>query len=246
MKLRNIVYLDSSINIFFDFFDRTGRDEPNVKVPSPENIQHIRVCYSIGLTNGSGSKVNETVKIEKEDIRIIDRFLILSFPLDDLHTPGNCEIIIDSMTIILKDNFKYKINIGKAFNFKNIISDTSPLPDLINKSPNTTKKQGNPKQKFEKTTRISESPTKKIPSKNFTDSYEKFKEKVNESEFLDLFRRKTGTIDFNLKNFGISLLCKLLLLTKYVNELVDNEFQEDLQEFLKINFIERAKKEALI
>ena len=85
----------------------------------------------------------------------------------------------------------------------------------------------------------------KETSNHFIDSYKKFKADIQDTDLLELLRHKTSTIDFNLKNFGISLLCKLLLLVKYVNELVDNDFQSDLQEFLQINIFKNVKKEVL-
>ena len=71
----------------------------------------------------------------------------------------------------------------------------------------------------------------------FVDSFQKFKENIKDSDLLDLFSSKEKALNFNLKSFGISLLCKLLLLIKYLNNLVDNEFQEDLQKFLKVNLM---------
>jgi len=78
---------------------------------------------------------------------------------------------------------------------------------------------------------------------HFITSYEKFKSQIEDTGMLDLLKNKPSTVDFNLKNFGISLLCKLLLLIKSVNELVDNDFQKDLHEFLRSQILNRLKTE---
>ena len=236
MILKNIIYLDSSIKIVFDI---SGRDE--FKTITSDHITYLAICYRIGLVKGSGDSITETIKIEKKDITIIDRLLLISFRLDDLHKPLDCEITLNSMTLIIKDNLKHKIDINEAFSFRSITSDASNFFELsIGKA-----KEQPSALKSKAKVKITKNPPEKESSQNFIDSYEQFKVSLDKTDFLDILKLKTGTIDFNLKNFGISLLCKLLLLTKFVNELVDNEFQDDLHRFLKINFIKKAKSEVL-
>lgn len=236
MILKNIIYLDSSIKVIFDI---PGKDE--FKTLTTGNLQYLAISYRIGLIKSSGDKITETVKINKNDIEIIDNLLNTSFRLDGLHKPFDCEITLDSMTLIIKDNLKHKININETFSFRSIASDASSFFELLNgkakKEPSALKSKAKVK--------ISKNLPEKKSSQNFIDSYEQFRDSLDKTDFIDILKLKTGTIDFNLKNFGISLLCKLLLLTKFVNELVDNEFQEDLHRFLKINFIQKTKSEVL-
>ncbi len=250
MKLKNVIYLDSSIKIFFL---KTEREE--LKAISPKLIQNITMGYSIGLINNPGGKIKESIKIDRKDIEFIKNYVVVSFPIENLHDPNNCEIIFHSLIISLKDFPRFKMNIGKTYTFRSIqsenysalnlienqkVSRIVKLPKIIEKRKKMSSNSGliDPK-----TVRKVKKEDDKETSNHFIDSYKKFKADIQDTDLLELLRHKTSTIDFNLKNFGISLLCKLLLLVKYVNELVDNDFQSDLQEFLHINIFKNVKKE---
>jgi hypothetical protein len=78
----------------------------------------------------------------------------------------------------------------------------------------------------------------------FEDSYHKFLKDFQNSQVNDMVKSKQ--MEFNMKNFGISLLCKMLLLVKYFNELVDNDFQDDLHTFLQQNILDAKKLEGRV
>ncbi len=59
MKLESIIYLDDFIKIYCV---KTEGDEL-----SPNLVQNIRICYSIGLIDNSGAKIKETIKVGKKD-----------------------------------------------------------------------------------------------------------------------------------------------------------------------------------
>ena len=250
MKLKNVIYLDSYIKIFFL---KTEREE--IKTISPKLVQNITIDYSIGLINNLGGKVQESIKINKKDIEFMENYVVVTFHIENLHDPNNCEINFRSLIISLKDFPRFKMHIGKIYTFRSIQSENYPATNLIEnqkisrivKIPKIIEKR---KIMSNNTDPIIINPVRKIKRKDdketsnhFIDSYKKFKADIQDTDLLELLRHKTSTIDFNLKNFGISLLCKLLLLVKYVNELVDNDFQSDLQEFLHINIFKNVKKE---
>lgn len=245
MKLERIIYLDNYIKIFCA---KTERKESETITPAL--IQYITLSYSIGLINNPVRKVKEQIKIDKKHINFIDNYIVISFKITGLLNPNNCELTLKTFNIYLKNSLRFTKSINKTHSFKIIQSATSPIQERIRASkPSKNSIEKLPKKAAEQQVKIQAK--KEIRKTNdpstpahFTDPFEKFKEKLQDTDFLELLRRKAGSIEFNLKNFGISLLCKLLLLVKYINELVDNEFQNDLQEFLKKNILESIKEEA--
>ncbi len=249
MKLENVIYLDNSIKVFFL---KTEREE--LKIISPKLVQNITMGYSIGLINNLGGKVQEFIKIGKKNIEFIKKYVVISFHIENLHDPNNCEITFHSLIISLKDFPRFRMNIGKTYTFRSIESENYPALNLIENQkisriveiPKIIKERkimsSNSGPNNTKTIRKVKKRDDKGLSNHFIDSYKKFRAEIQDTDLLELLRRKTSTIDFNLKNFGISLLCKLLLLVKYVNELVDNDFQSDLQEFLQTNILKSVKK----
>ncbi len=250
MKLENVIYLDSSIKVFFL---KTERKE--LETISPKLVQNITIGYSIGLINNLGGKVQEFIKIDRKDIEFLKNYVVISFHIENLHDSNDCEISFHLLIISLKNFSRFKMNIDKTYTFKSIQSQDFPTSNLIEnqkisrivKIPKSLENQkimsSNSGPINLKAMRKVKREDHKEISNHFIDSYKKFKADIQDTDLLELLRHKTSTIDFNLKNFGISLLCKLLLLVKYVNELVDNDFQSDLQEFLHINIFKNMKKE---
>ncbi|KKL02059.1 hypothetical protein LCGC14_2626670, partial [marine sediment metagenome] len=91
---------------------------------------------------------------------------------------------------------------------------------------------------------ISSSP-KVEETKLFVDSLKKFKSEIQGSNFENLIKNKAKAMDFDLKSFSFSILCKLLMLTKYVNNLVDNDFQKDLTKFVTLELANEKLSEVL-
>jgi len=253
MILKNIIYLDNSIKICFV---KINKEE--LTTISPDFVQYVIISYSIGLVNKPCSRVQETIKIEKKDIFFINNFIITSFHLDGLLKPEESEIMLNSLTFFLKDKARYKVQIGKTQSFRNIESDTIFIDSLLKKAKKSRLSNSSFNSKIKKTSRNidikSLIPTQKdtLPiesnlkvddTKQFINSYEQFKSQIQDTNIQELLKSRPSTLDFNLKNFGISLLSKLLLLTKYVNELVDNDFQKDLHEFLRTQILDRLKTE---
>ncbi|MBA7613913.1 hypothetical protein ES703_21171 [subsurface metagenome] len=235
MKFKNIIYLDGYIKIFLV---RTGREE--IKKFSLALVKHLIIHYSIGLVNNKGTRIKESVKVDPNDIEFTEDYIIVSFMLEGLRDPYECEITIHTLTVFLTDGSRIRLKVEKTTQFRYI---TSEFPEITLKKGPTNLDIINPSNSKIKEGRKEESNTEKDTSEHFINSYEQFKAKIQDTDLIDLIKCKTNTIDFSLKNFGISLLCKLLLLTKYVNELVNNDFQNDLSEFLKDNILKSIEKE---
>lgn len=251
MILKNIIYLDNSIKLCCV---KTKKEE--IRLLLPERVQDIIISYSIGLVNNPSSRVKETIKIEKENIRIIDNYILISFYLDELLKPKECEITVNSLSFFLKDKPRYEVQIGKTQAFRNIESDRTIIDNILKKVKASSNSLTNVKSKHSPKDSTKNASTKPYKNKlvdecdinvedikHFITSYEKFKSQIQDSDIYELLKNKPSTVDFNLKKFGISLLCKLLLLIKYVNELVDNDFQKDLHEFLRTQILEKLKTE---
>lgn len=250
MIVKKIIYLDSNIEVCC-----VKTEKAEVEKICPELVQHIFFCYSIGLVNNPVNRVKETIKIEKKDITFVKNYILISFNLDGLLKPEECEFSIHSITFFLKDNSRLEVHIGKTEAFKHIESDPAIFENLFKR---TKKPSGsnliphNKNKNLSKTINVKSNPVMPVSNepevdvediKHFIDSYEKFKAQFKNSEIQELLENKPSTMDFNLKNFGFSLLCKLLLLIKSVNELVDNDFQKDLHQFLRDQILNQLKTE---
>jgi hypothetical protein len=79
-------------------------------------------------------------------------------------------------------------------------------------------------------------------TKHFKDSYEKFKDTIEQSKIGNLIKYKAKSFDHALKEFGISLLCRVLLSISHLNSLLENDFKEDLDTFLSTNVLNLEKE----
>ncbi len=242
IELERIIYLDNYIKLFCKL------DKKERETITPALTQYITLSYSIGLVDNPGRQVTEQIKIDKKDIKFIEDYIVTSFKITGLHNPNICEMTLKNLNIYLKDSPRFTVKINKTHSFKSIQSGTSPISEKVKSTKTSRKSQKRSHKVKTKTEPPTKSESKKPEDSSalFSEAYEKFKEKLQETDVLDLLKRKTGSVEFNLKNFGISLLCKTLLLVKQVNELVDNEFKNDLQEFLKRNILESVKEEVLV
>jgi len=189
--------------------------------------------------------VREQYKLSKRNIEFQHDNFVLFFPLDNIIKPSESQITLRSINFYLKEGKELKFQIDQTYSFIELQKKNS---EMILHAPSKSKlhtKAGKNLQKGESSSQTS--PVRHNNStlakregdkKLFVDSFQKFKKSIQESDLLNLFSNKEKTLNSNLKSFGISLLCKLLLLIKYLNNLVDNEFQEDLHKFLKTNLLE--------
>jgi len=233
-------HIDSGISIFCE---KSG--EMEAEKLTPEHIQYAIINYDISLINDPFKRVKEQYKLNKRNIEFQQHYFVLFFPLDNIIKPNESQITFRSIVFFLKEGKKLSFQIDKTYSFIELQkSNSGKIVHAPSKGKIHTKGNKN-LQKGE-----SSSQTSSISNKNstlahgegdktlFVDSFKKFKENIQDSDLLNLFTNKEKALNFNLKSFGISLLCKLLLLIKYLNNLVDNEFQEDLQKFLKVNLME--------
>jgi hypothetical protein len=245
MIIKNLIYKNSSIKVCLI---KSGKNEKNLL--NPDDIQHLIFCYNIRLINNPGEYVKEVVKIEKDGIIFVNGYIIFTIPLDSLQKPRDCEIILVSLTFCFTNKQYYKVDIGSIHAFKNINSDTTYIDNILKESSIPKRLSKTPSKKLKEDPTFTSDSKNAIDSinpeemRNFIISYEQFKTQFQETEMAKLLKSKPEAVDFNLKKFGISLLCKLLLLMKYVNELVDNDFQKELHEFLYTQILNRLKMEA--
>jgi hypothetical protein len=228
MIVKKIIYLDSNIKVCC--VKNTAAELQKI---CPELVQQVFFCYSIGLVKNPSSRVKETIKIERKLISFRENYLIFSYSLDGLLRPEDCDFTIHSITFLIKDQPRFKVHVRKTIAFKHMDSDPIIIENLMKKSKKTISKSPEDPRSSQRLTPIKDSNISLHEIRHFMNSYEQFKTRIQNSEFKDFLQDKPSSIDFNLKSFGISLLCKLLLLIKSVNELVDNDFQKDLHEFLQ-------------
>lgn len=238
--MKCIYDVDSGISIFC-----TKLGEIETEKITLEHVRHAIINYDISLINHPIKRVREQYKVSKRNIEFQQDNFVLFFPLDNIIKPNESQITLRSIDFYLKESKKLKLQIDQTYSFIELQKNSS---SQIVHAPSKNKlhtKAGESLQEGE-----SSSQTSPVSNNNstlvereqdktlFIDSFQKFKNSIQESDLLNLFSNKEKTLNSNLKSFGISLLCKLLLLIKYLNNLVDNEFQEDLQKFLKTNLLE--------
>lgn len=237
MKIESIKYdIDSGISIFCT---KSGGEKISF-----EYVQHIIINYDISLINNSITRVRERFKLNKRNIKFQQENFVLFVPLDNVIKPSESQITLRSLALYLEGNKKLQFQINQTYSFSELqkISgskiDYSPSKGKLRTKASKNLQKGESCSQTSPVSKQTSSLAKgKGDSRLFVDSFKKFKDSIQESELLDLFSTKEKALNSNLKSFGISLLCKLLLLVKYLNNLVDNEFQEDLQKFLKVNLM---------
>jgi hypothetical protein len=241
MKIESIKYhIDSGISIFCV---KSGDGE--TKVITPEQIRYAIVNYDISLINNPLKRVKEQYKLNKRNIVFQDENFVLFFPLENIIKPNESQISFRSIIFYLQGGKKLSFQIESTYSFIELQRNNNgkiihaPSKGKIHTKAGKDLQEGEtPPQTSPIGNTISALASRGEDTSLFVDSFQKFKDSIQDSELLNLFANKEKSINFNLKNFGISLLCKLLLLIKYLNNLVDNEFQEDLQKFLKVNLME--------
>jgi hypothetical protein len=240
METKHIKYdVDSGISIFCT---KSGATE--TKQITPELVRYAIISYDISLINNSITRVREQYKLNKRNIEFSHDNFVLFFPLDNIIKPHDSQITLRSLEFYLKDSTKLKFQIDQTYSFIELQNNNNIHIAHTPSKIRVSTKAGKNLQVSVKSSQTSSSNNqystlaKREEGKDFSvDSFQKFKESIEKSDLLNLFTTKEKSLNSNLKSFGISLLCKLLLLIKYLNNLVDNEFQEDLQKFLKTNLL---------
>ncbi len=210
---------------------KTDKDEQQQIVP--DLVQHAVIFYTIGLIDKPETLIEEAYRISKKKVKIYKNIIVLSFSLDELNQVENCEITINSLVIFLSSRKKFETEFGRTFQFEEIYT-TKDLLEI--KAPEV---QSNKKQKQKQI-----EPTKKTVQvdKQFKDSYEKFKVEIEDSSIGDIIRNKSKPFDHALKEFGISLLCRVLMAVSHLNVLLKNDFKSDLNSFLRLNVLNLHKE----
>ncbi len=240
METKHIKYdVDSGISIFCT---KSGATE--TKQITPDNVRHAIINYDISLINNSTTRVREQYKLNKRNIEFQHDNFVLFFPLDNLIKPNESQLSLRSIEFYLKDGKRLKFQIDQTYSIIELQKNSNSHIVHAHSKGKLSDRAGKNLQKSESSSQASpiknnnSTLTKREGNKTlFVDSFQKFKKSIEESDLLNLFTTKEKSLNSNLKSFGISLLCKLLLLIKYLNNLVDNEFQEDLQKFLKTNLL---------
>ena len=210
---------------------KTDKDEQQQLVP--DLVQYAVIFYTIGLIDKPETVIEEAYRISNKKVKIYKNIIVLFFSLDELNQVENCEITINSLVIFLSSRKKFETEFGRTFQFEEIYT-TKDLLDI--KAPEV---QSNKKQKQKQI-----EPTKKTVQvdKSFKESYEKFKVEIEDSSIGDLIRNKSKPFDHALKEFGISLLCRVLMAVSHLNVLLKNDFKSDLNSFLRLNVLNLHKE----
>ena len=227
--------------------------EKELRKLTPEHLRSVIVSYDISLIHDPLKKVKETCRITNRNIEYSSPYFTLFFPLENILQPHESQITFRSLTFLSHDSGKMKHSIDETYSLlelqKNSIEHSIPSTKGITQgqTPKNLQK-GKPSASGTIHTSSHEiiTTTKEELTHLFEDSYQKFLKDFQNSQVQDLVKTKKNSLEFNMKNFGISLLCKLLLLVKYFNELVDNDFQADLNTFLQQNLLDTTKLGGLV
>jgi hypothetical protein len=229
MNITKVVY--SPDRVIKVCVSKTSSEEQKQIVPAL--VRHAIVFFSIGLTNKPENVIEEAYKINKNKVTIEQNVIIVSFSLDELLQVEDCQITIDSLTIYLDSKKKIKSEFKKTFLLEEILTTDENL-----ELPSPHHQQKNKVQNIKKG-KENKSPNL---TKHFKDSYEKFKDTIEQSKIGNLIKYKAKSFDHALKEFGISLLCRVLLSISHLNSLLENDFKEDLDTFLSTNVLNLEKE----
>ena len=253
MNIEHIKFhLDSGISICCN---KLGEKEHQLF--TPERLRSAIVSYEISLKHDPLKKVKETCRITNRNIEYNPQYFTLFFPLENIIEPHESQITFRSLVFLFQDKNKVTFPLSETYSFlelqKNSMDNSVPATKDMNqgKTPESLQKGNLSPSGSSPSPRISPpqntiTTTKEELKHLFEDSYQKFVRDFQNSQVQDTVQSKQATLEFNMKNFGISLLCKMLLLVKYFNELVDNDFQEDLQTFVRHNLLSSKKLEGMI
>ena len=200
----------------------------------PDLVRHAIIFFSIGLINKPETAIEEAYKINKKRVKIFKNVVVLSFSLEELNQIEECQITFNSLTIFLDTKKKIKTEFGKTFSFEEIFSTND---DLEIQTPQLQQK----KESQDNEIKVKERLNPQI-AKHFKDSYEKFKDVIEQSKIGNLIKYKAKSFDHALKEFGISLLCRVLFTVSHLNTLLENDFKEDLTSFLTSNVLNLQKE----
>ncbi len=237
MKVNSIrFHIDSGISIFC----KSTEEEYN-------SLRYAIVNYDISIISAPYKKVQEQCKIYKKVIQFQQPYFTLFFPLDNIINPHESQISIKSILFFLNGSKRVNFTINKTYTFKELQKKTTTIGKLHDTIRENLQRGRLSSQTKGSSTKHSISPSINTEETKslFVNSLKQFKTEIQGSNLENLIKKKGRALEFNLKNFGISILCKLLLLTKYVNNLVDNDFQEDLTEFVKLNLSNEKLSEVL-
>lgn len=245
MKIEHIKFhIDSGISIQCK---KSG--EADDRQFTPKQLRSAIVSYEISLKNDPLKKVKEKCRINNRNIEYTTHYFTLFFPLENILEPHESQITFRSLTFIFTNKSRSKFPLNETYSFTELQKNSS-IHSTIGRNQGQTDES---LQRGKSSHRGSTPPPDIPPTPNtittskqelqhlFEDSYHKFLRDFQDTQVQEKISSKQNGLDFNMKNFGISLLCKMLMLVKYFNELVDNDFQEDLQTFLQQNLLDAKK-----
>ena len=215
-----------------------------------KSLRYAMVDYDISLINEPLRGVKEQSRIYKKNIQFQEQYFILFFPLDNIISPYESQVRFKSITFFMGGNKKFGFKINKTFSFKELQKNgsgksikTTPIRETYREN---LQKGRLSSQMKRPSAQFNNPSSKKVEeTKLFVDSLKKFKSEIQGSNFEKLIKKKGKILQSSLKSFCISLLCNLLLVTKYVNNLVGNDTQGDLTEFVKMELINEKISEVL-
>jgi hypothetical protein len=224
---------------------------------TPEHLRSAIVNYDISLIHDPLKKVKETCRIDNRNIECKSTNFTLFFPLENIIEPNESQITFRSLVFLLNNKSKISHPLNETYSFIELQKNSMEHSIYTTEGMNQGQKDENLQEGKHFQSGNTPSPgipprintitaTKEELKHLFEDSYHKFLKDFQTSQVQDMVTSKQSTLDFNMKNFGISLLCKLLLLVKYFNVLVDNDFQGDLNTFLQQNLLDTKKLEGLV
>ena len=247
MEIEHIKFqLDSGISI-----QCRKSGEADNRQFTPKQLRSAIVSYEISLKNDPLKQVKEKCRITNRNIEYTTHHFTLFFPLENILEPHESQITFRSLIFVFANKTKTKFPLNETYSFTELHKNNSTHSTIGRNQGQTDESLQRGKNAQSGSTPppgILSTPSTITTTKEelqhlFEDSYHKFLRDFQNSQVNDM---KTNQMEFNMKNFGISLLCKMLLLVKYFNELVDNDFQDDLHTFLQQNILDAKKLEGIV
>ncbi len=195
-----------------------------------ETIKKIDVKYDIYRVFNLSHKVNRyPILIGIKDLNFLDNTMKFSIDLEELKTFKGINIKFYYVKFFfIEKQRKIVFTLNKSFSLWDLLEDVKKE----RYSPKSITSINN----IRKIHQIHEGPQVREFYKN---SYEDFEKNITENKTNIIIQEKKINIISNLKTFGVSLLCRILLLIKYLNEIVGNEINQDIFHFLNNHIINK-------
>ncbi len=204
-------------NLLFRFEKEKLKDENQLK----ENVKSLNLKYSLYKKIGKEIIKNPNPILAKiNHFNLTENAVTFSINLEDLQDTRNTFIKVAYILLTFDSGEKRRINLNLKFPISMDERTQKTRRNIV------LKEQGKI---------LSDSDS------SFEDSFLRFSKNLQESALTDILENRKPIIKFKLREYNVSIACRLLLLLKYLNKFLDDGLNNDIKDFLIQNFLRKRR-----